>query len=84
MSVNYKNPIDDETNAEMKRIFGEPLVSDELTALYDEMGTLNRKEMGALAKMAGQPVTVELNSVGDTKEINGHPWELTEAGWVRR
>jgi hypothetical protein len=39
--------------------------------------------MTELANAAKQPVEVELNKIGDRKEVGGVVYELYETGWRR-
>jgi len=82
MSVNFEKPMNDAAKSQLKELFGEHVVQDNYKTLYDRMGVLEVKKMSRLARTAEQPVSVELNDIGDTKKMSdGSTWILTEDGW---
>ena len=82
MSVNFEDPMNKEARAMLKKLFGEPVAQDEFKQLFNNrMEKIQQQEMKKLANAAGQPVTVELNSIGDRKDVGGIVYELDEVGW---
>tara|TARA_Y100001949_G_scaffold173344_1_gene178764 strand:- start:1222 stop:1464 length:243 start_codon:yes stop_codon:yes gene_type:complete len=55
---------------------------DERTVLFQQCGGLGDK-LKAIANCDGQPVTLELNEIGDRKKVGGMVYQLDEAGWRR-
>lgn len=84
MSINFQNPMNAESFALMKKLFGEPAAKDDLTLLYDKLPTINSKDMSAVARAAKQPVTVEAHGPGDIKTMaDGTRYQVTPTGWVK-
>ena len=55
---------------------------DTKTALLGKMEKLfDQRQIGDIARAAKQPVSLELNEVGDRKEVGGVVYELDEKGW---
>ena len=83
MSVNFEDPMNPEAKQFMREVFGKSVAQDDKTALFDKVGTLHQTQMKKLANIAEQPVSVEINSIGDIKEVGGVKYQLDEAGWKR-
>jgi hypothetical protein len=84
MSINFENPMNDEARSMLKSIFADNIEAmDDKTALLRKMVPLHQKQMGDLARTAKQVVDVEINEIGDRKEVGGVVYELDEAGWKR-
>ncbi len=83
MSVNFEKPMNEDAQNQLQNLFGEHVAQDSHTTLFNKMAELDRKIMSELAKTAGQPVVVELNSLGDTKEVDGIKYILTSEGWQK-
>ena len=81
MSVNFENEISEEAAARLREIFGEPVEDDQKTFLFDKIEELDRRAMGDLASLTGQPVSVELNDIGTIKNVGGLDFKLLEEGW---
>ena len=84
MSVNFPEKIDDKAHAMLQDIFGDSVAEDRKTYLFDKIGDLNRRKMSDLAKATGQPVSVELNDVGDAKTVGDDLFRLLEEGWEKK
>ncbi|MEW8051282.1 MAG: hypothetical protein AB2754_15950 [Candidatus Thiodiazotropha endolucinida] len=87
MSISFDNDMGPEAQSMIKEMFDVAAI-DERTALLEKMeGTLkspfNRKQMGDVARAAKQPMTLEINKIGDRKEVGGVVYELDEKGWRR-
>ena len=80
MSMNFKDDINEDAKSMLRKMFDVD-VMDDRTALVNNMPELNSKLMGDLARAAKQPVTVELNKIGDRKDVGGIIYELDEKGW---
>ena len=83
MSMNFEKPLTEDQQSFIKDAFG-----DQLKALDDQVGLLeskafNQKQMKNIANEIGQVLTVELNSIGDRKEVGGIIYELDERGWKK-
>jgi hypothetical protein len=88
MSINFENPINDEAREMFEKMvidgkIGRVDAMDGKTALISGMQKLNQQSMKDLANTAKQVVEVELNKIGDRKEVGGVVYELDEAGWRR-
>lgn len=82
MSINFDNPVGPEVSARIRELFGKPLAEDGKTFLFDELAPMQQREMTELANKAGQPVTAELHSLGDIKEMrDGTRYVVTSKGW---
>jgi len=81
MSINFEHDMGSEVQNMIKKQFNVSAI-DEKTALLEKMKTsFTRKQMGDIARAANQPVTLELNKIGDRKEVGGVVYELNEIGW---
>jgi len=82
MSINFNDVPSEFVRLKMEELFGKPVASDGKTNLFDELFEIDQRDMKALANAAGQPVSVEMNSVGDIKTMDdGTQWRLTPNGW---
>jgi hypothetical protein len=82
MSLNFHDPMNEQASAFIKKLF-EPTAMDEqqvlLNDLTDKVDQANMKELANLAK---QPVTLEINELGEIKEMSdGTKYRLTLQGW---
>lgn len=83
MSINFDNDMGSEARAMIQSLFNVAAI-DERTALIGQMEqAFLQQQMGAIARAAKQPVTLELNKIGDRKEVGGVVYELDEKGWRR-
>ena len=82
MSINFENDMGPEAASKIRELF-EVVDMDKKTALLKQMGMVNRRDMGDIARLAGQPMQMEINKIGDRKEVGGVVYELDEKGWKR-
>ena len=81
MSINFDDPMNDEARKRMHELFGESVAEDERTALFENLA-INRQQMTTLANIAKQPVTAEINNIGDIKTFSdGSKYLLDKDGW---
>jgi len=81
MSMSFDDPLNKKQQEIMKKMFGDELVAnDEKTALLQGREFMQKK-MSTLANELKQPVKLEMNSIGDTKTVNGVEYFLTVDGW---
>ena len=97
MSINFKDDMGPEARSMIKKMFDVKVI-DEKTALFDKtVPMINRQQMGDIARAAKQMVTLEVNEIGDRKEVvgflriqyrlgdrrevGGIVYELDETGW---
>ena len=79
----FKNDMGAEAKSMIEKMF-EVEVIDSKTALLGKMeNVFNQRQMGDIARAAKQPATLELNEIGDQKEVGGVVYELDEIGWRR-
>ena len=66
-------------------MFGEASAKDEVSILFDKIGTIQQKEMSKIAKEEKQPVTVTLYNPGEIKTMSdGTKYQVDEHGSWRR
>lgn len=66
----------------MEEYFGKPVASDGKTNLFNELPEIESRLVKAIANAAEQPVSIEMNSIGDIKTMeDGTQWRLTPTGW---
>ena len=84
MSINFEYDIPLEAAELIKEKFGDNLVQmDMRTALLEKIKQFDQKDFKQLANVAKQPVSLEINSIGDRKEVGGVVYELDKIGWKR-
>lgn len=83
MSINFNDPINKEAESFLKNLLGKEAIMDDKTILLNEMEVISQHEMKELANLAKQPVSLELNKIGDIKEVAGTKYIATEKGWVK-
>lgn len=84
MSLNFANPVNVDALKLIQEAFGEPVASDDKTFLFDRRTVIRQTTMGAIARVAGQIATVEVNGIGDIKTmIDGTRYECIANGWRR-
>ena len=81
MSINFEDDINPAAFQMLKEM-SDVEAADLKTALLNRVD-LNSRKLKDLANTAKQPVTVEINEIGDWKEVGGLVYELREAGWYR-
>ncbi len=83
MSISFKEEMSPETTRKLKSMFDVDAM-DEKTALLKNMERqFTQQQMKELANTAKQPVELEINEIGDRKEVGGVVYELDEKGWRR-
>ena len=84
MSMNFNDDMGEAAKTMIKEMFCENIEAmDDRTVLLKKFNGMHSKQMGDIARAARQPVSVELNKIGDRKEIGGIVYELDEKGWRR-
>lgn len=82
MSMSFEQDINPEMQERMKEMLNITAI-DKRTALFEKGDFLDQKKFKEIANMTNQPVTVQLNEIGDRKEVGGVVYELDEKGWKR-
>ena len=83
MSISFREDMGPEAQNMIKKLF-DAEVMDEKTALLKNMERqFTQQQMKELANTAKQPVALEMNKIGDRKEVGGVVYELGEKGWRR-
>ncbi len=81
MSMNFEHPITEQQQDFVRELMGDKVKAlDEKVALFDSRA-FRQNEMKQIANEVNQPVTVELNDIGDRKEVGGIVYELDAKGW---
>jgi hypothetical protein len=83
MSVNFPRPVGQNVKDMLREALGQPVAADDQTFLHDRLKPLDQRVMSQIAREANQPVSVEMNEIGDVKVIRGVQWLLEKDGWVR-
>jgi hypothetical protein len=83
MSIQFDEPMNEESSEMIKKMFGDVVVvSDEQNVLLEKLTDIHQKEMSLLAKTAKQPVTAKMHDDGDIVEmIDGTKYQVTKRGW---
>lgn len=83
MSINFQDPTSAEVQRMIGEAFGKAVATDSKTFLFDALpDPMERSKMAAIAREAAQPMSTELNAIGDIKTMeDGTQWRLTPAGW---
>ena len=83
MSINFQDEMGPEAQSMIQKMFDVEAM-DKKTALLRRMEqAFTQRQMGDIARAAKQPATLELNKIGDRKEVGGVVYELDEKGWRR-
>ena len=83
MSISFEKAMGPEARALIEDAFNVEAI-DEKTALLGKVErAFTRQEMGDIARAAKQPAKLEINKIGDRKEVGGVVYELDEKGWRR-
>lgn len=84
MSIQTPEPMNEEARSMLKEMFGDAVAEDKKTILFHDMKGMNNRNMGDVARAAGQVVTAELNEIGDVKELSdGSQYKLETNGWKK-
>lgn len=84
MSIQFENPMDEETQRRLREWFG-----PQIAAMDERLVLLNRLELEStkmqdLANRTKGPVVVELHDEGEIKTLgDGTRYRVTAAGWKR-
>lgn len=82
MSMNFRNELTDKQSDILKDMF-DVSASDKRTFLLNDTA-FSSKSCGDLAALTNQVAELELNNIGDTKNLSdGSTHKLTENGWRR-
>ena len=83
MSINFEDDMGPEARAMLEKLFKVEAI-DERTALIGKIDKpVTQKQMCDVARAAKQVAEMEINKIGDRKEVGGVIYELREAGWYR-
>ena len=82
MNITFDDPPNKDARAAMKAFFGQPIVYDEKTFLFDSLPPLEGKQLTKIANKAGQTMTVGLHGEGEIKTLSdGTQYKVTSQGW---
>ena len=87
MSIQFEDAFNDEAREFIRSMMEakeipELVAKDEKTLLVNGAAAIKVSDMSELARKARQPVTVELNGIGEIKELSdGTRYEVTHKGW---
>lgn len=83
MSISFDDDMGSEISTRLQRMFDVKAIDKRVALLNNVQQALDQTKMKELANAAKQPVTVEVNSIGDRKEVGGVVYELNDKGWQR-
>jgi len=84
MAMQFAEPVNDETIARIRELFGEPFASDRKTFLFDSLPPrINGNDMREIANRAKQPATLEILKDGDVRTVGDTRYLVTPQGWRR-
>ena len=81
MSINFDEDMNPEARELVKKL--KPIAMDNRQALLNHMELIKQKEMKHIANAAKQPMTLEINKIGDRKIVGDIVYELRKEGWYR-
>ena len=83
MSMQFDEPMNEETAKRIKEMFGEKIaVMDDRNVLLEKLAELHQQEMKIVANTAEQPVTVNIHDEGDIVTMSdGTRYRVTAQGW---
>lgn len=85
MSINFDDPMNNESREMLHQLFGEPAAEDERNFLVDISTPIRQSEMKAVANAAGQPATVIMHGEGEEKTMSdGTVYIVTPKGWRKK
>jgi len=83
MSINFENPMNDETRRLAETMFKGLVAMDEKTILINDC-TLFQPDFKKLVNASGQIVEVEMHDKGDIKKMSdGTRYQMTIFGWKK-
>lgn len=84
MSMSFEKPPNAEALARIKELFGDHVVKDEKTLLFNSIDPKKYKHLTEVANIAGQPVTVETHGEGAIHTMaDGTQYRVSRNGWTR-
>ena len=84
MSMQFEEPVNDETIKKIREAFGDAVAHDRKTFLFDSMPTIRSDKMTEIANSAKQPAVIELHGEGEIKTMaDGTQYRVTPKGWVK-
>ena len=89
MSINFEHPMNSVALEKLRELITDgslpnPVALDEFRALFNDTLELQQRKMTELANAAKQPVTVELNEIGEIKVMSdGTKYRVTNKGWIK-
>lgn len=90
MSINFEDPMNEKSSEFIRKVFVDADLKKNLIAAMDDKTVLvndlqiKQKEMGELARLAKQTVTVEVNDETDIKTMSdGTKYRCTPRGWIK-
>lgn len=83
MSIHFNDQLSSAALNKLYEELGQPKAQDGKTFLFDALpDPIERSRMAAIAREAAQPMSTELNSIGDIQTLeDGTQWRLTPNGW---
>jgi len=83
MSISSPEPMNEETQKKMREAFGEPVSSDEKTALFNNLNETEGR-FKDFAEQADQELKMQTFEEGDIKTLDdGTQYRVTNGGWVK-
>jgi len=85
MSMNFNDPMNPETAALIKEMYGEKIAAmDGKTVLLKQLNEIKQSDMKEITNTANQPLSVEINGLGEIKTMSdGTKYRVTARGWQR-
>ena len=84
MSINFNDPMNEDARSMIDEVFKDEIqAKDDKTVLLKKI-ELNQRLMSELANKAKQPVSVEINKIGETKTVGGVDYVVSEQGWRKK
>ena len=82
MSINFDEPVNDETRTLIKKLFDQQIVAEDRKTFLTKIKLFDSREMKEIANTAKQPARVELHGPGEIKTLeDGTRYEATAHGW---
>jgi len=83
MSINFEDNMGPKAQEMIKKLFDVEAIDDRTALLNSTERSFSQKQMGDIVRAAKQVATLEINEIGDRKEVGGVVYELDEKGWRR-
>ena len=83
MSIHFEKPMNQEALQAIQKLFGDQIAAiDNRNVLLDNFNQIHQKEMSSIARKAKQPLTLNLNGIGDVVEMSDETkYQVTKNGW---